>query len=203
MPIDAKPIVRQPIKQFHVLNAKNNMNSVTIDANDIQQNLQLSCQSNQYNYSNSSIYRELNVSSGQPVPHEIHNNNNVNDQQYCWLNETKPISNISEGVQVGLVKEINNGDIVNDLIKSFNTSLDVTDAHQIQLPQIILSDFSNDQQIPPITPLFLTVQTQCQTFSEHPAQLTAFSLTSKPTTASSSPQQQHSINNNLSYDTNF
>lgn len=162
-----------------MLNAKNNMNSVAIDANDLQQNRQLTCQSIQYNYPNSSIYRELNVSSGQPVLHEIHHNNNANDQPYCWLNETKSISNISEGVQVKLAKEINNGDIVNDLIKSFNTSLDVTDPHQIiQLPQIILSDFSNDQQTPPTTTIILNrANTVPNTFPTHPAQLTAFSLT--------------------------
>lgn len=187
--IDKTPIAQQPTvtEQFNVLNAKNNMNSVAVDANNLQQNLQLSCQTIQYNYQNNNLtfYREYQT-SGQQEPRTIANNNNY---QHHWVDRSnpnsisftdqRPIDRYHKGIEVRSTdnklptptENPTDKHTVNDLIEAFNSSFDVSEANHIQLPQIILSDFSSDQPTPPTTPLFYTVETSSKTLSEHPPQL--------------------------------
>lgn len=165
----ATPIKRQPFEteQFNVLNAKNNMNSVAVDATNLQQNLQLSCQAIRYNYhnKNSTFYQEFEASG---EPQTIAENNNY---QQHWIGEKQNLTALSDADSgarpIATAKE----DIINELIETFNSSFDVTDVNQIKLPQIILSDFSSDQPTPPTTPLFSNVQSTARTLSEHPTQL--------------------------------
>lgn len=177
--IDTRPITRQLIQpeQFNVLNAKNNMNSVAVDANNLQQNLQLSCQTIQYNYqnNNSTIYQEFQADN-QQEPQTIAENNNY---KLHWIDESiqNPIALNDHEVKPKELSTTSNTDIVHELIDVFNRSLDVTDANQRKLPQIILSDFSSDKPTPPpTTPLFFTIQSANQTLSEYPTQLQEFQL---------------------------
>lgn len=205
--IDTTPIARQSTatKQFNVLNVENNMNSVAIDAaNNLQQNLQLSCQAIQYNNNqnnNLTFHREYqasNSSSGEQEPLIIgHNNNNYQQQQH-WvdnsnlnpisLTDQRHIERNHKGIETrptlstAIIENSSNVDTVNDLIVAFNSSFDVSEANQHKLPQIILSDFSSDQATPPTTPLFFTVQTSARTLPEHPSQLPEFQIYRNNTT---------------------
>lgn len=175
-----EPIARQSTiakQQFNVLNVRNNnMTSVAVDANHLQQNPQLSCQTIQYNYhqnNNLTFKRDIEHLSGQQEPQTIGQNNIYCYQQPHWINENtrNPISltnQCSGELRPTTTTTISDGDIVNDLIEAFNNSFDVSDTNQIQLPQIILSDFSGDQPTPLTTPLFSTVQNMCRNLSEHP-----------------------------------
>lgn len=167
------------------------MNSVAVDANSFQQNLQLTCHAIQYNYQNNNItfYRESQA-SGQQEPRRIANNDNY---QCHWLHKNNPHSisltnqqqhtdRCNEEIQVkptvkfpAARKNSTKEDNVNDLIEAFNNLIDVSEANQIQLPQIVLSDFSSDQPTPPTNPLFFTVHTS-HTLSEHPPQLEGYQL---------------------------
>lgn len=158
-------------KQLNALNAKNNMNSVAIDAKNLHHNLQLLCQANQYNYQNNNLTfnREIDVNGQRDRSTIPSDNNNPNH----WIHETNHNS-ILLAKQIE-VRQTTTGDIVSDLIEVFNRSFDVTDANEKTLPQIILSDFSSDQPTPPTTPLFFTVQS-ARTLPEHPAELQEFQL---------------------------
>lgn len=201
--IDTTPTARQSTatKQFNGLNVENNMNSVAIDAaNNLQQNLQLSCQAIQYNNQNNNLtfygeYQASSSSSGEQEPLTIgHNNNNYQQQQH-WVDNSNPgrisltdqrhIEHNQKGIETRPTPTIQNPsdvDTVNDLIVAFNSSFDVSEANQHQLPQIILSDFSSDQATPPTTPLFFTVHTSARTLPEHPAQPHQFQLYRNNTT---------------------
>ncbi|XP_055306579.1 uncharacterized protein LOC129570877 [Sitodiplosis mosellana] len=174
------------------------MNSVAVDtANNLQQNLQAI----QYNYQNNNLtfYREYQASSGGgQEPRTIaHNNNNYQQQQQPhWVDNSNPnsisltdqhrIDCYHKGIEVRstlpTATNENPSKAVNDLIVAFNSSFDISEANQHQLPQIILSDFSSDQPTPPTTPLFSTVQTSARTLSEHPPQLQEFQLYRSNTT---------------------
>lgn len=206
--IDITPIWRQQqqhhlqippneTEQINALNAKNNMNSVAVDANNLQQNLQLSCQAIQYNYQNNNLTFDRKIETGGPrelrtignistataaaaaTVTAIDNNNYHNQHQQLhqyWTNEST--SNLIR--QTTKRHETRpTGDIVNDLIEAFSTSFDVSDANQTQLPQIILSDFSSNQPTPPTTPLFFAIQST-RTLSEHPEHLQEFPLSKPP-----------------------
>lgn len=176
-------------KQFNALNAKNNMN-IAVDANNLQQNLQLSCQAIQYNYQNNNLTfdREFQA-NGERVARTIAVDNNNYRNQY-WANESNPnpilLTNRNE------VWPPSAGDIVNDLIDAFNTSFAVSEANQTKLPQIILSDFSSNQPTPTTTPLFFAIQST-RTLSEHPDHLQEFQL-SKPLHQSSTTATTTSTN---------
>lgn len=190
--IDNTPIPRrrrqqqQQTEQFNVLNAKNNMNSVAVDANNLQQNLQLSRQAIQYNYQNNNLTFDRKIEAGGPrelqtianrtnattATAAIDNNSYYNQNQQLhqyWTNEST--SNLIRQTKRHETRPT--GDIVNDLIEAFNTSFDVSDANQTQLPQIILSDFSSNQPTPPTTPLFFAIQST-RTLSEYPDHLQEF-----------------------------
>lgn len=162
--IDTIPIAQpyaETERQFNALNAKNNMNSVAVDANNLPQNLQLSCQAIQYNYPNNNLtfYREFQA-NGQPEPRTIAESNNYRNH---WIDESGPnsisLNNRIEVRSTATETETATADIVNDLIEAFNSSFDVSDSNQIKLPQIILSDFSSDLSTPPpTTPLFNATQ---------------------------------------------
>lgn len=185
------PIARQPTqpKPFNSSNDKNNMNSNAIDADHLQQNLQLSTQTIQHNYPNNNcnnftFNREHQILSGQQeqptsptLPQTIIENNNYYQPRHHWSNENNirhPTITTTTLISPDIAGEFQSKeDIVNDLIESFNRSFDVSDANQLQtkqpLPQIILSDFSSEQPTPPTTPIFLTVQNSCiRKLSEHP-----------------------------------
>lgn len=159
----------QKTKQFHALNAKNNMNSVAADAITLPHNLQLTCQTIQYNYpnNNSEFDRE---SGGEQERHHRYQTNTDNNNQSQWHDSVvnSEVLNNRRSDAVSRPTE----DIVNDLIEAFNSSFDVSDANQIKLPQIILSDFSSNQVTPTTTPLLYTVHTS--TLSEQPSQLADF-----------------------------
>lgn len=169
-------IKRQPTEteQLNVLNAKNNMNSVAVDANT-EQNLQLSCQAIQYNYHNNNLtfYQEFEA-GGEQKQRTIAENNNY---QQHWIGEKQHLTPFGDASSEERSIATVNQDIVNELIETFNSSFDVSDVKQIKLPQIILSDFSSDQPTPPTTPLFFDVQSTARTLSEHPTQLQEYQPT--------------------------
>lgn len=190
---DTIPITRPTItEQFNVLIVENNMNSVAVDANNFQQNLQLTCHAIQYNYQNNNLpfYRESQVSGHQELQTIANNNNNY----HChWLHKSNPnsisstnqqqhIDRYNEEIQVkptvkipAVIENSATEDNVNDLIEAFNNSIGVSEAKQIQLPQIVLSDFSSDQPTPPTNPLFFTIQNS-QTLSEYPPQIEGYQI---------------------------
>lgn len=188
--IDTIPIAVQSteIEQLDAVNAKNNMNSVAVDANNLPQNLQLSCQTIQYNYpnnTNSTFYREFQA-NGQPEPRTITESNNYNCNH--WIDDSRPNpisvnnrievrSTVASATAIASTTQTATADIVNDLIEAFNSSFDVSDANQIKLPQIILSDFSElSQTPPPATPLFQGIQSTTATEPLFEYQLQEFQL---------------------------
>lgn len=185
LPIINTRSIDQPheTKQLNALNAKNNMNSIAIDAKNLHHNLQLLCQANQYNYQNNNLTfnQEINVNGQRDRP----TTGSVNNNQNHWIHETNNHHSILLTKQIE-VKQTTADHIVSDLIEVFNRSFDITDPNKKTLPQIILSDFSSDQPTPPTTPLFFTVQSE-RTLPEHPAELQEFQL--------SKPHQQLSTTN--------
>lgn len=106
--------------------------------------------------------------------------NNNHHHHHHWLHE--PNSNAyvpAIPTQSIVTRPAATNDIdVDDLIESFRTTLDVTDPIQRhKLPQIVLSDFSNNQLLlssssPPTTPLLaFSIHATHTTLSEQPEQL--------------------------------
>lgn len=124
---------------------------------------------NAINIANSSILTSAN---------NLNNNSHQHHQHpHHWLNENHSNAIVSTNPNQSIVTRptpTNNIDI-DDLIQSFSTTFDVTDPIQRhKLPQIVLSDFSNNQLLsspPPTTPLLTFSMQSTHTLSEKPERL--------------------------------
>lgn len=153
---------------YETINAKNTMNSVAIDANEIQANQfqSLSHQAalsnddfpidQQQNHQLNRIQRDrlaINNKNNKNTCTRTTNNSNINLYHLTDANNqipSLPLINDDKDARTSM----------NDLIHVFNNSLNVYDncecsTDNFVLPQIILSDFSSDQQTSPITSLTL------------------------------------------------
>lgn len=160
--------IANPIDRIYdTINAQNTMNSVAIDANDIQANQSqlLSHQGalskgnfpidQQQNHQLNHIQRECLAINNKNISTSTRTNNNIN--YYYHLTD--------DNNQIPLLPLINDDTdartSMNDLIHVFNNSLNVYDNNcecskdNFILPQIILTDFSSDQPTSPITSLTL------------------------------------------------
>lgn len=164
--------------ELTVFNAKNNMNAIAVDANNLQQNLQLSRQASQCSFNNNQFefYQEV---------EQNHQYQSQHQQQQQLHQHRISIANsnyyLAEGVNTFSLPLNNNREVrplettvnrntVNELIETFNDSLDLSNIDKIPLPQIILSDFSNNQSTPLTTSLLFTRQS-IKTLSEYPSEI--------------------------------
>lgn len=105
------------------------------------------------------------------------NNNNQHHHRHHWLHENHSNAIVPTHPNQSIVtRPTATNDIdIDDLIKSFSAKFDVTDPTQRhKLPQIVLSDFSNNQLLsspPPTTPLLTFSMQSTHTLSEQPEQL--------------------------------
>lgn len=115
------------------------------------------------------------IATSATILNNTKNNNNNNTNQHHWLNENNSNAIVSTNQQsIGPRPAATNDIDIDDLIDTFSTTFDVTDStERHKLPQIVLSDFSNNQlssSSPPTTPLAFAIQST-HTLSEHPDQL--------------------------------
>lgn len=163
------PSFHQHQQQICALNAaaKNNMNSIAIDANNIQLHNNDPQLTNQpfhgYHDSNANNFLCYQEFQQQQSP-------TINGEHSLWLRRHN-----SQHIQDNCLIQSNQSPDANDLIKVFSRSLNledtVTSATTLTstLPQIVLSDFSSDQPTPPTTPLIDIYDHQSSTLPESPA----------------------------------
>lgn len=146
------------------------MNAIAVDANNLQQNLQLSRQAFQCSFNNNhfTFYQEVQQNHQYQSQQQQHRISIANSNYY-----------LTEGVNTFSLPLNNNREVrpidttvntVNELIETFNDSLNISNIDEIPLPQIILSDFSNNQSTPLTTSLLFTRQSM-KTLSEYPSDI--------------------------------
>lgn len=170
------------------IDAKNNMSAVAVDANEQQTNPQLSCQAIQFNNNYSHRHRHStshnqdgnsnhlnsqfrqNIGQFNEHPDQLTINNNYYQLSGKVDSDSGSGGSARNHIPLHLinsrceVKQTTStsptaSPVINDLIKSFNNSLDVSDIDKRILPQIVLSDFStSDLTTPPISSLLFATQ---------------------------------------------
>lgn len=171
--IKVETTVKRPVrtKQFIAFNAKNNMNSNAANANNanIQPNFQLACQAN---HCNSLFCEEFQRNAAQQHRAQTVNYNYCDENSLnrfaVNVNNNNNITSVDNNTSQREARPSTTFNNVNDLIDTFNGSLSLTNAdNRKQLPQIILSDFSNSETVAASTSLLFNRHT-LQTLTEHP-----------------------------------